>query len=128
VINHAKRNHNQLHVAFLDLAKAFDTVSHKHLVAGLRRFRCPNQFIDIVEDLYADISTYFQYDEGKTKMIPMTRGVKQGDPLSLYCLTSPWIPYLKVLIDKITVINLDLMIRITSHSAMLTTMPSLQAA
>jgi hypothetical protein len=75
VINHAKRNHNQLHVAFLDLAKAFDTVSHKHLVAGLQRFRCPNQFIDIVIDLYTDISTFFQNNEGETKMIPMTRGV-----------------------------------------------------
>jgi retron-type reverse transcriptase len=82
VIDHAKRNHRELHVTFLDLAKAFDTVSHKHIVAGLQRFSTPTQFIDIVKDMYCNVTTSFQCGIEKTNSIPMTRGVKQGDPLS----------------------------------------------
>ena len=54
---HAKKNRNPLCVAFLDLAKAFDTVSHKHLVAGLERFETDPHFIRIVQDLYTGAST-----------------------------------------------------------------------
>jgi hypothetical protein len=35
---HVKRNRKRLSVVFLDLAKAFDTVSHKHIQQGLKRF------------------------------------------------------------------------------------------
>jgi hypothetical protein len=82
MIKHAKQNRKTVRVTFLDLAKAFDTVSHKHIEAGLERFACPLQFMEVVEDLYTGTSTVFQRDVGKTGKIPMTRGVKQGDPLS----------------------------------------------
>jgi hypothetical protein len=83
VIDDAKRKHKELHVTFLDLAKAFNTVSHRHIVAGVDRFGTPTQFIDIVRDMYDNITTSFQCGAQKTNNIPMTRGVKQGDPLSL---------------------------------------------
>ena len=79
---HAKRNRKRLSVVFLDLAKAFDTVSHKHISEGLKRFRVNSHFIDAVVDLYTDASTHFTLAKGETPKIPMTRGVKQGDPLS----------------------------------------------
>ena len=47
---HAKKIMN-LCVTFLDLAKAFDTVSHRHIVAGLRRFQASEQFVEMIEDL-----------------------------------------------------------------------------
>ena len=79
---HAKRNRKRLSVVFLDLAKAFDTVSHKHISEGLKRFRVNSHFIDAVVDLYTDASTHFTLAKGETPKIPMTREVKQGDPLS----------------------------------------------
>lgn len=82
VIEHAKKNRNPLCVAFLDLAKAFDTVSHKHITAGLQRFGACESFIEIIEDLYKGASTSFTTAKGKTGLIQITRGVKQGDPLS----------------------------------------------
>jgi hypothetical protein len=39
-------------------------------------------FIDAVVDLYTDASTHFTLAKDETPKIPMTRGVKQGDPLS----------------------------------------------
>ena len=44
----------RLSVVFLDLTKAFDMVSHKHISEGLKRFRVDSHFIDAVVDLYTD--------------------------------------------------------------------------
>ena len=82
IIKQAKKKRNPLCVVFLDLAKAFDTVSHKHIKAGLKTFGACNHFIQIVEDLYKDASTTFTTAKGSTKKILITRGVKQGDPWS----------------------------------------------
>lgn len=68
MINHDKKEGRQLCVTFLDLAKAFGA---------------PEQFVDVVDDLfYTGTPTVFQTDARKTGEIPMTLGVKQGDPLS----------------------------------------------
>lgn len=82
MIEHAKKERNPLCVAFLDLAKAFDTVSHKHITAGLQRFGSCKHFNGIIEDFYRNASTTFTASKGTTESIQMTRGVKQGDPLS----------------------------------------------
>lgn len=78
---HAKRNRKRPSVVFLDLAKAFDAVSHKLISKGLNRFDVDSHFKGAVE-LYTNASTHFTLAKGETSKIPMTRGVKQGDPLS----------------------------------------------
>jgi hypothetical protein len=78
---HAKRNRKRLSVVFLDLAKAFDAVSHKLISEGLNRFDVDSHFKGAVE-LYTNASTHFTLAKGERPKIPMTRGVKQGDPLS----------------------------------------------
>lgn len=79
---HTRKNRKRLSVVFLDLAKVFDTVSHKHIKEGLKRFCVNNHFIETVVDLYTDAGTHFTLARGETSKIPMTRRVKQGDPLS----------------------------------------------
>ena len=66
----------------LDLAKAFDSVSHRHIVAALRRHGVAEEFISVIEDMYLDATTFFQLCAGDTCQIPILCGVKQGDPLS----------------------------------------------
>ena len=82
LIHHAKTEGKTIAVALLDLAKAFDTVSHKHICSGLKRLGVTGHFIGLVEELYDGAQTYFKTPKGITGMLPMTRGVKQGDPLS----------------------------------------------
>ena len=69
-------------VAFLDLAKAFDTVSHCLSERGLERLGVPKKFTEVVRDLYTGASTVFGTGGGDTRPIPINQGVKQGDPLS----------------------------------------------
>ena len=67
----------------LDLAKAFDTVSHDHIIRSLRDQSVPEQFVDVVTDLYSNASTNFTSRQtGDQVKVPICRGVRQGDPLS----------------------------------------------
>jgi hypothetical protein len=82
VISMAKQHSKELAMVFLDMAKAFDTVSHDHLVKSLQRFGVDVEFIGLVIQLYAETSTSFTVGGHKTDIISMLCGVKQGDPLS----------------------------------------------
>ena len=69
-------------MAFLDLAKAFDTILHDLFAKGLVRLGVPTQFIKVVENLYDGATTTFATANGETRQIKINQGVKQGDPLS----------------------------------------------
>ena len=82
LIRKQKKEKGTLAVAFLDLAKAFDTISHDLFAKGLQRLGVPSQFIKVVEDLYDGATTSFATVKGETRQIKINQGVKQGDPLS----------------------------------------------
>ena len=69
-------------MAFLDLAKAFDAISHDLFAKGLMRLGVLDQFIKVVEDLYRVATTTFATGGGQTRQMKINQGVKQGDPLS----------------------------------------------
>lgn len=97
---YAIKHRKPLSMVLLDLAKAFDTVSHKHIVAALERFAIDEHFIDVVVDLYTNAGTHFTLPQGDTEEIKMTRGVKQGDPLSPLLFNIAMDPLLEELSQK----------------------------
>ena len=52
ILHDARENKQEVVVAFLDLAKAFDTIGHAHIVQALERCRVSNHVIQIVTNLY----------------------------------------------------------------------------
>ncbi|NXR97004.1 PO22 protein, partial [Hypocryptadius cinnamomeus] len=58
IIRSAKREHRPLGVVFVDIAKAFDTVSHQHIIYALQQRGVDPHIIGLVSDMYKDISTY----------------------------------------------------------------------
>jgi hypothetical protein len=82
VIAQARKTKSQLHVVFLDLAKAFDTIPHTSIVRALKRKALPGHFIDVVENLYTEATTSISVGGKNTSSMPLTSGVKQGCPLS----------------------------------------------
>ena len=71
-----------LAMVFIDLAKAFDSVSHEHIRTALVQRKVDPAFIDLLVDSYRGCTTRVRARDGYTKRIAMKVGVKQGDPLS----------------------------------------------
>ncbi|KAF0304404.1 Retrovirus-related Pol polyprotein from type-1 retrotransposable element R2 [Amphibalanus amphitrite] len=70
-----------LAIAWLDIAKAFDSVSHDSILRGAERAGLPPPAVAIIKDLYQDASTEIR----RGAYIQTKRGVRQGEPWS------PWI-------------------------------------
>ena len=78
-----RKNKAEFNLVFLDLAKAFDTVSHESIRKALLRKGVPNEVVThLMESLYSGATTQFRTQNGKTTRITIRCGVKQGDPLS----------------------------------------------
>ncbi|NWR26458.1 POLR protein, partial [Emberiza fucata] len=58
IVRTAKSEHRPLAVVFVDIAKAFDTVSHQHIIHALQQRGVDPHIIGLVNNVYEDISTY----------------------------------------------------------------------
>ncbi|NWV08804.1 PO21 protein, partial [Ptilonorhynchus violaceus] len=58
IIQTAKREHRELRLAFMDIAKAFDTLNHQHILSGLHQRGMDPHIIDLVSNMYKNICTY----------------------------------------------------------------------
>ena len=67
---------------FVNMAKAFDSVAHKHLQRVLALAGVDRSFRAVVGSCYRGAYTTIRAADGQTKKIFIRRGVKQGDPLS----------------------------------------------
>ena len=71
-----------LALAFLDVRKAFDSVSHRSLLLACRRSGMPEVLISYVKHLYEESNTRLCYRGQLSDRIRVLQGVRQGDPLS----------------------------------------------
>ena len=79
-------NASRLILAF-DRAKAFDSVSPDTLARSLRRFGCPDGFVDVVRATHSE-RNFVVKDFGTTSGIHQQRyGICQGRPLSPFLFT-----------------------------------------
>lgn len=83
VLGDARRRCRSLHLACVDVSKAFDTVSHAAIHTTLEELGLPWEFREYVRAVYSNASTVLQnHRAGKVSAINIGRGVRQGDPLS----------------------------------------------
>ncbi|NXI24952.1 POLR protein, partial [Sterrhoptilus dennistouni] len=55
IIWSAKREHRPLGVVFMDIAKAFDTVSHQHILQSLEQRGVDPHIVSLVSNMYENI-------------------------------------------------------------------------
>ncbi|NXQ64912.1 POLR protein, partial [Anthoscopus minutus] len=55
LLRNAKKEHREIAILFLDIAKAFDTVSHQHIVTGLERRRVDPHIINLIMNRYENM-------------------------------------------------------------------------
>ena len=73
-----------LYTTFIDLTKAFDTVSREGLWKVMSQFGCPTKFINMVRQFHDGMQVSVRDDGKSSKPFPVTNGVKQG--FSMYLL------------------------------------------
>lgn len=81
VLADARMSKKEVHIATLDLRKAFDSVSHKAIIDTITELGFPRKFIGYVKQLYTDAKTTLQYNSTNT-ILKVKQGVLQGDPIS----------------------------------------------
>lgn len=69
-------------ITVVDIAKAFDTVPHGAIEKCLAAKGVPETLINIIKDMYTNSRTTIRAKDNKKVEIKLSRGVKQGDPLS----------------------------------------------
>ena len=69
-------------IVALDQEKAYDKIDHHYLLDTLRTFQLPMLFIDTVGTLYKRAKTRVVINGVQSNPYLVTRGVRQGDPLS----------------------------------------------
>ena len=68
----------------LDFQKAFDSVDQQWLLRVLQKMNFPTNFIQIIKSLNKNAHVKVLVNGFQTKNIQIQKGVRQGDPLSLY--------------------------------------------
>lgn len=81
LLSESRRTLSTLHMAQMDLRKAFDSVSVDAVLAAASSAGLPKKFLHYLEVLYQQSKTLVQSGDLREE-IRAARGVKQGDPLS----------------------------------------------
>ena len=69
-------------IVALDQEKAYDKIDHGYLAHVLCRFNLPEPFIKTIQSLYENAHTAVMVNGELSPTFRVTRGVRQGDPLS----------------------------------------------
>ena len=70
----------------MDFQKAFDSTDQRWLFRVLQKMNFPTHFIRIIQSLNDNANVKVLVNGFQTQNIPIRKGVRQGDPLSLYLL------------------------------------------
>ena len=70
--------HQDLHLLFIDLTKAFDTVNRAALWAILSKLGCPPQFVQIIRSFHDGMFCRVIENGDASDPFPVSNGVKQG--------------------------------------------------
>jgi hypothetical protein len=71
-----------VHVAYIDIRRAYDSIEPWALALALRSLGVPAQIVTLMADIDKDCTLTVETQYGNTPDTPMGRGCKQGDPFS----------------------------------------------
>jgi hypothetical protein len=75
-----------LHLVFIDLEKAYDSVPRQVIWDSLERRGIPQKYIDLVKDMYGKARTCVRAPVGDTDYFPVEVALHQGSALTRFFL------------------------------------------
>jgi len=87
ILDDANRRKKPLAMVWLDIADAFGSVRHDALFDLLHHIGLDNDSVELIKALYTNNSTFYSCGDATTDMISVTKGVRQGCPLSMSLFT-----------------------------------------
>ena len=82
LIDQSKQTRKPLHMAFIDISKAYDNVDRCTLWELLLQKGISSKFVSLLQSMYQDTTRFIQWKGGRTGEISVDMGVRQGCPLS----------------------------------------------
>ncbi|GJX62682.1 putative pre-mRNA-processing factor 6-like [Tanacetum coccineum] len=79
-----RERQNDLHLAFLDLEKAYDSVPRELIWKTLRDKGTLMKYIKVIQDMYEGARTYVWTPSGNSEYFPMDVGLHQGSAINPY--------------------------------------------
>jgi len=96
----AELRRKPLYLVLLDQEKAYDRVDHTYLWGCLRQFGVPRWMIELIKSYYRDTTSVVSINRNLSDPIQLTRGVRQGCPLSCLLFNIAIEPFALLLIDS----------------------------
>ncbi|KAE8681859.1 Detected protein of unknown function [Hibiscus syriacus] len=103
-----------LHMAFIELEKAYDSVPRDTIWKTLETRRIPTAYIWVIRDMYCRTTSYVRTTVGDTAPFPVEIGLHQGSALSpyifalimddIYCATPDGVPWCMLFADDIVLV------------------------
>ena len=112
IIRHQRTNNKELKVLYLDIKKAYDSLEHWALKETLELIGFPKKFCSLIKNMYNGTSFSISTLSGDTNQIEITRGVKQGCPMS----PTLFILFIEPLLSWLEEKNLGIAINDTIHT------------
>ena len=82
ILHYAEATEENGIIVALDQEKAYDKIAHDYLWLTLEKYGLPPSFINTVKSLYESAETLVIINGESSSTFRVTRGVRQGDPLS----------------------------------------------
>jgi len=89
----SSRKSNHFYLS-LDFEKAFDSVDHQWLLKVLTKYGFTHKFVDTIATLHTEATSEILVNGFRTPTFTIRRGVRQGDPLTLFLFLIAVEPFL----------------------------------
>ena len=86
VMERLREHKKDLHLVFIDLEKTYDKIPKNVTWWSLDKHKVPSNYVTLIKDMYNNVVTSVQINDGNTDYFPIKIGLHRGSALSPYPL------------------------------------------